>query len=127
MIVIYGMDKQLNPVKAKMSDVIHECMMEVLGVPEGKRAHRFVPLEKENYFYPSDRSDKYTVLEINMMEGRKETTKKRLIHALFNKFELKLNILPIDLEITIKEQPAHCWGFRGITGDEAKLNYKVNV
>lgn len=41
--------------------------------------------------------------------------------------ELRL-IAPVDIEITIKEQPAHCWGFRGITGDEvADLTYKVHV
>lgn len=127
MIIIYGIKEQLNPIKARMSDVIHQCMMDVLGMPEGKRAHRFVPLNKDDYYYPEDRTDQYTVLEINMMEGRKIETKKALINALFKQFEEQLSISPIDLEITIKEQPAHCWGFRGITGDEAKLNYKVNV
>ena len=127
MIVIYGIKEQLNPIKATMSDVIHQCMMDVLGMPEGKRAHRFVPLNKDDYYYPEDRTDQYTVLEINMMEGREVETKKALIKALFQQFEEQLNISPIDLEITIKEQPPHCWGFRGITGDEAKLNYKVNV
>ena len=127
MIVIYGIKEQLNPIKASMSDVIHQCMMDVLGMPEGKRAHRFVPLNKDDYYYPDDRTDQYTVLEINMMEGREVETKKALIKALFQQFEEQLNISPIDLEITIKEQPPHCWGFRGITGDEAKLNYKVNV
>ena len=39
----------------------------------------------------------------------------------------QLNISPVDLEITIKEQPPHCWDFRGITGYEAKLNYKMSV
>lgn len=127
MIVIYGIKEQLNPIKASMSDVIHQCMMDVLGMPEGKRAHRFVPFNKGDYYYPDDRTDQYTVLEINMMEGREVETKKALIKALFQQFEEQLNISPIDLEITIKEQPPHCWGFRGITGDEAKLNYKVNV
>ena len=127
MIIIYGIKEQLNPIKARMSDVIHQCMMDVLGMPEGKRAHRFVPLNKDDYYYPEDRTDQYTVLEINMMEGREIETKKALINALFKQFEEQLSISPIDLEITIKEQPAHCWGFRGITGDEAKLNYKVNV
>ena len=63
-----------------------------------------------------------------MMEGRKVETKKALIKSLFNKIESELNILPIDIEITIKEQPSHCWGFRGITGDEVNdLKYTVNV
>ena len=127
MIVVYGIDKEINPVKAQMSDVIHKCMMEVLGMPEGKRAHRFILLSKEDYYYPSDRSDKYTVVEINMMVGRQKETIKELIKALFAKFKQDLGIDPVDLEITIKEQPPYCWGFRGITGDEAKLNYSVNV
>jgi hypothetical protein len=39
-----------------------------------------------------------------------------------------LSIDPADVEITISEQPPHCWGFRGMTGDEAAdLKYRVNV
>lgn len=127
MIVIYGIDQNLNPIRRKMSDVIHQSMQSVLGLPEDKRAHRFIPLSKEDFFYPGGRSDAYTVIEINMMEGREVETKKRLIKTLFLDIERQLNIRPVDLEITLKEQPPHCWGFRGITGDEAKLSYKVRV
>ena len=127
MIVIYGIKESLKPIKGKMSDLIHECMKSVLGMPEDKRAHRFIPMAKDDFYYPGGRSDSYTVIEINMMEGREIETQKKLIKALFEAFESKLEISPVDVEITIKEQPAHCWGFRGITGDEAKLNYKVNV
>jgi hypothetical protein len=63
-----------------------------------------------------------------MMEGRQIDTKKALIKSLFSEIESELNISPVDIEITIKEQPKHCWGFRGITGDEVKdLKYSVNV
>ena len=127
MITVYGIDEFLNSVKSEMSDVLHSCMIDILGMPEDKRAHRFVPLDKSNYYYPDGRTDKYTVIEINMMQGREIETKKALIKAIFHKFESVLGIMPIDVEITINEQPAHCWGFRGITGDEAKLNYKINV
>ncbi len=127
MIVIYGIKEKLNPTKAKMSDVIHGCMQSVLGMPEDKRAHRFIAMEKEDFYYPGGRSDAYTAIEINMMAGRKPETQKALIKELFKQFEQQLNIAPVDVEITIKEQPPHCWGFRGITGDEAMLNYKVNV
>ena len=30
-------------------------------------------------------------------------------------------------EICIQESPACNWGFRGMHGDEVKLNYKINV
>lgn len=127
MIVIYGIKENLNPIKLRLSDVIHGCMRSVLGLPEDKRAHRFIPMNKEDFYYPGGRSDAYTVIEINMMEGREQETKKALIKSLFEQIEKETGILPVDIEITISEQPAHCWGFRGITGDEAKLNYKVNV
>ena len=128
MIVIYGVKESLNPIKAKLSEVIHGCMQTVLGLPEDKRAQRFIPLNADDFYYPEGRSAAYTVIEINMMQGRTVETKKALIKALFQQIELKIGILPIDIEITIKEQPAHCWGFRGMTGDEARdLKYKVNI
>ena len=128
MIVIYGIKEYLNPIKAKLSDAIHSCMQTVLGMPEDKRAHRFIPLEAEDFFYPGGRTPAYTVIEINMMQGRSPETQKALIKALFKRIESEIGISPIDLEITIKEQPAHCWGFRGMTGDEARdLKYSVNV
>jgi len=128
MIVFYGIKEQLNPIKAAMSDVLHECMQRVLGMPEDKRAHRFIPLDKEDFYYPGGRSDAYTVIEVNMMAGRKPETQKALIKAIFSAFEEKLHIKPVDVEITIKEQQDYQWGFRGMTGDEAKdLKYKVKV
>ncbi len=127
MVIIYGIDRTLNPIKAKLSDVIHGCMVATLGMPEDKRAHRFVPMAREDFYYPGGRSDAYTVIEINMMAGRKEATLKALIKSLFREIEGELGIAPVDVEITIHEQPAHCWGFRGMTGDEARLDYKIDV
>ena len=128
MIVIYGIREKLNPIKDQLSDVIHESMRAVLGMPEDKRAHRFIPLDREDFYYPGGRSDSYTVIEINMMKGRKEETQKSLIKSLFKNIENQLYIRPVDVEITIKEQESYQWGFRGITGDEVNdLQYKVNV
>ena len=128
MIIVYGIREKLNPIKTKLSNVIHECMQSVLGMPEDKRAHRFVPMDKEDFYYPGGRTDAYTVIEINMMAGRQAETQKRLIKTLFKEIESQLSISPTDVEITIKEQSPHCWGFRGITGDEANdLKYKIKV
>ncbi|AFT68596.1 Transglutaminase-like protein [Alloalcanivorax dieselolei B5] len=128
MIVVYGIKERLNRIKSQLSDVIHGCMQSVLGMPEDKRAHRFVPLERDDFYYPGGRSDAYTVIEINMMAGRKPETKKALIKAIFRELESQLGLPPVDVEITLKEQQPYQWGFRGMTGDEAKdLKYKVNV
>ncbi len=128
MVVIFGVKEKLNPIKAHLSNVIHGCMQAVLGMPEDKRAHRFIPMEKEDFYYPGGRSDAYTVIEINLMAGRQVDTQKKLIKSLFKEIENQLSIPAVDIEITIKEQAPHQWGFRGMTGDEANdLKYKVNV
>ncbi len=127
MIRIYGIKEQLNPIRAQLSDVINQCMAEALSFPENKRAHRFFPMDAEDFYYPEGRSDAYTAIEMSMMEGRSPETRKKLIHLLFERIEAQLNISPIDVEITITEQPASNWGFRGMTGDEASLSYQVKV
>lgn len=128
MIVIYGIKEKLNPIKGQLSAVIHSCMQSVLGMPEDKRAHRFLPMEKEDFYYPGGRTDAYTVIEINMMTGRKIETQKRLIKTLFTEIDQQLSISPVDIEIIIKEQAPYQFGFRGMTGDEANdLTYKIDV
>lgn len=46
MIIIYGVKEILNPIKAEMSNVIHSCLVSVLGLPEDKGGHHFIPMEK---------------------------------------------------------------------------------
>ena len=126
-IKIYGIDKQLNPVKERLSKTIHEVVVEVLAFPKEKRFHRFFPMPKEDMLYGAGRSDAYTIIEIMMIEGRTTETKKQLIKRLFQEIELKVGIAPHDVEICIQESPASHWGFRGMTGDEMMLDYKVEV
>jgi phenylpyruvate tautomerase PptA (4-oxalocrotonate tautomerase family) len=127
MISIFGLADRLNPIKARMSDVLHQCLADVLGLPADKRAHRFFPMARDDFYYPGGRSDAYTQITIDLIAGRTEATKKALIGAIFARFARDLAIQPVDVEITIREQPAHCWGFRGMTGDEASLSYRIDV
>jgi phenylpyruvate tautomerase PptA (4-oxalocrotonate tautomerase family) len=126
-IKIYGIRKYLNPIKAQLSDVIHACVVEALSFPADKRAHRFFPLDAEDFYYPAGRTPRYTILEISMIEGRSQTAKKQLIRLLFEKTAAELDFAPADVEITITETPKPNWGFRGQPGDEVSLNYKIEV
>ena len=100
-------------------------MVETLGLPADKRFHRFISLEEENFFYPADRSERYTIIEISMFEGRSKETRKGLIREIFRRFEADLGSAPQDVEITIHESPRENWGIRGKPGDELALSYKV--
>jgi phenylpyruvate tautomerase PptA (4-oxalocrotonate tautomerase family) len=126
-IKIYGIGTHLDPIKAKLSDVIHSCVVDALQFPTDKRAHRFFPLDASNFFYPTGRTDHYTIIEISMFDGRSIETKKRLIRLLFERLHVELGLSLEDVEVTITETPKHNWGFRGLPGDEIDLNYKVDV
>ena len=91
-IKIFGIDKKLIPIREKLSSVIHSCVMDALGMPENKRAHRFMPMEKENFFMPGGRTDAYTIIEISMIEGRTSETKKKLIRLLFDRIQEQVGI-----------------------------------
>ena len=128
-IKIYGLADHLNPVKAPLSDAIHACVVEALQFPPDKRAHRFFPMAQPDFYIPSGqgRTDRYVIIEISMFEGRSVETKKQLIRLLFERIRAAVGITPQDVEITITETPRHNWGFRGQTGDEIALNYRVDV
>jgi phenylpyruvate tautomerase PptA (4-oxalocrotonate tautomerase family) len=124
---VYALDVHLNEIRDKLSDAIHACVVEALDYPPDKRFHRFFPLGSEDFRYPPDRSERYTILELSMFEGRSVEAKKRLIRLLFLRLQSECDIPPQDVEITITETPKHNWGIRGLPGDELALGYKVEV
>jgi len=126
-IKIFGTRERLNPIKEALSDIIHSCMVEVLEFPSNKKFHRFFPMEKEDFYFPDERTEAYTIIEISMFEGRTAETKKQLINFLFERIARQLSISILDIEITIFETPKHNWGIRGLPGDELALSYRVNV
>ncbi|GAB3979228.1 tautomerase family protein [Spirosoma terrae] len=124
---LYGVREQLLPIRERLSDVVHSCVVDALQFPANKRAHRFFYLDKDDFYWPETASERYVILEFMMMEGRTVETKKRLIHLLYERVCEQLDLAVTDLEICILESPAHNWGFRGMTGDEIQLNYTITI
>jgi phenylpyruvate tautomerase PptA (4-oxalocrotonate tautomerase family) len=126
-IKIYGLKKHLHPIREQVSTIIHNCIVDAFQYPKEKKAHRFIYIEEDSFYFFEERTIKHTIIEINIFEGRSVESKKRLYQLLFEQFEKELQIATIDLEITIIESPMHNWGIRGKSADELTLNYKVNV
>lgn len=125
-IKIYGLKKHLDECKPELSTAIHRCAVEVLELPAEKRFHRFIALDQDDFLYPDDRSEAYTLIEVSLFSGRTQATKKAFIRAMFDALA-PLGILPQDLELTLFETPRENWGIRGKTGDELSLAYKVDI
>ncbi|GAB3505571.1 tautomerase family protein [Spirosoma knui] len=124
---IYGVREHLLPIRNRLSDVIHSCVVDALQFPPNKRAHRFFYLDRDDFFMPATASERYVILEFMMMTGRTVETKKKLIHMLYERVGDQIGLSVTDLEICILESPPSNWGFRGMTGDEISLNYNINV
>ena len=124
---IYGLNSNLNMCKEAISTAIHKSVMNALEYPPEKKFHRFIGLDPSNFIYPSDRSEKYIIIEISMFEGRSVDAKKALIHQLYSNIGTDAGIGHQDIEITIFETPKENWGIRGMPADELKLGYKIEV
>ncbi|ANE48834.1 4-oxalocrotonate tautomerase [Paenibacillus swuensis] len=124
---IFGSREHLNPIKERLSEVIHSCVVEAFKLPPDKKFHRFFPMDKEDFLFAPGRTEAYTVIELSIFEGRSVESKKQFIHLLFERIQIELQIFPQDIEITIFETPKSNWGIRGFPGDELRLNYNVNV
>jgi phenylpyruvate tautomerase PptA (4-oxalocrotonate tautomerase family) len=122
---IYGLKTHLTPLRKQITETISSCMFDAIAYPIEKKFYRFFLLEPEDFIFPEDRSNQYTIVEISMFEGRSNEAKKALIHLLFDRFHTYCHISPQDLEITIFETPQCNWGFRGLAGDEHSLNYPI--
>jgi phenylpyruvate tautomerase PptA (4-oxalocrotonate tautomerase family) len=123
---IYGLRSALRPLQQAISEGVHDALMSAFQLPADKRFQRFCWLEADEFIYPPDRSERYTIIEISCFEGRSIESKKRLIRELYERLGA-VGVTAQDLEITISETPKHNWGIRGVPGDELSLNYKVNV
>ena len=125
-IVVYGHAAALRPRIPALSAAIHRATVGVLGLPEDKRFHRFLPLEPDCFLTPADRSEDYIIIEVSMFEGRSPETLKEYVRELYRQTS-GLGIAPIDVEITISTTPRHHWGIRGLPGDELTLDYRVTL
>jgi phenylpyruvate tautomerase PptA (4-oxalocrotonate tautomerase family) len=126
-IKVFGLAQELNKNKAKMSEVIHSCIVDGLKFPKDKKFQRYFPMDLDNFYFPTGRTEKYTIIEVSIFEGRSVEAKKEFIKLMYNRFREQLDIEENDIEITIFETPKFNWGIRGLPGDELTLNYKVNV
>jgi len=124
---IYGNIDFIQQNRETLSTTIHSCIVDALNYPPEKKFQRFFPLQAEDFEYPSDRTQRYIIIEILLFEGRSIAAKKSLYQSLFERLKDKLDIASLDVEIILIETPRHNWGIRGVAGDELELNYKANV
>ena len=125
---IYGIREQLVPIRQALSDAINESISTAFDFPAERRLQRFFPMDAADFIYPPhERSERYTIIEIETFQGRSKDVLKRLVREIYTRVPPATGIEPRDLDVIISEQPQHAWGLMGEPGDEIKLAYKVAI
>jgi phenylpyruvate tautomerase PptA (4-oxalocrotonate tautomerase family) len=119
---VYGRRDVWAGRQREVSDLIQSCLVSAWGVPEGKRFHRFLLLDAEDFVCPG-RSANYLIIEVVCFTGRSDDAKRALIREIYEKSGYDAE----DVEITIIEMPKVNWGIRGVCADELDLPYEVEV
>ena len=125
-IKIYARRSLLQQGQPLISQAVHAAVVSALQYPPDKKFHRFFPMDEGDFLHPADRSDRYTIIEVSMFEGRSEATKRGLIQAIFDKLKHMAGIEPQDVEITLFVTPRINWGIRGMNGEDLALGYRVS-
>ncbi len=108
-------------------EAVHAAMVEALRIPERDRTVRLVVHEPHRFAIPPGRSDRYTLVDIDLFEGRSLAAKRALYQALVRNLG-KLDIPPDHIKVVLRESPAENWGVRGgIPASEVDLGFRVDV
>lgn len=125
---IYGIREHLVPIRAQVSEAVNESIADAFKFPRERRLQRFFPMDREDFvFPPTERSERYLIIEIETFEGRSPETKRDLVRQIVRRIGAATGIEPRDIDVIVTEQPRHNWGLMGEPGDEIQLSYKVTV
>jgi len=91
-------------------EAIYRAQREALKVPEGDRQIRFIEHKPEYFHVPPEKTENYTVVEINIFAGRSMEAKRALYSAIVKNLA-PLGIAPSDIFIVLHEIPLENWVF----------------
>lgn len=125
---IYGLRERLLPVREAVSDAVNDAISDAFKFPRERRLQRFFLMDRGDFVFPAhERSDRYTIIEIETFAGRSPEVLKDLVRQITRRVSAAADIAPRDIDVIISEQPRHAWGLMGEPGDEIKLAYKVDI
>ena len=102
-------------------------MVEGLKIPEADKTVRLVVHEPHRFPAPPGKSDRYTLINIDLLAGRSLKAKKALYRAIVRNLD-PLGIPADQVKILLRESPSEDWGIRGgLPASEVDLGFEVNV
>lgn len=99
--------------KKTVFDCIHQGLVDAIGIEEWDRFQRITEYDRENFEFPSFKTDAFMIIKIDLFPGRSKEQKKDLIERITDLLKERLSIDPSDVFIVIQEPPLENWGIGG--------------
>ena len=100
--------------KKDVLECIHSGLLDALGIEDWDRFQRIIEYDKDDFEFPSFKTDDFMMIELTLFPGRTREQKGSVIKNITANLESKLSIAPSDVFIIINEPPLENWGIGGI-------------
>jgi len=126
--VMIEVRRQYTPAEEEqIIGAVHAALMEALKTPEWDKTIRLVAHEPRRFAVPPGRTDRYTLIEIDLFSGRSLEAKRALYQRIVHNLG-KLGIPADHIKILLRESGAENWGIRGgVPASEVDLGFKIDV
>lgn len=118
----YSSDEEIAIVEA-----VHAALVEALKIPLEDRTVKLLVHQPHRFAIPPDRTDRYTLVSVDLFEGRSMDAKRHLYQALVANLG-RLGIPADHVKVLLREIPPENWGIRGgQPASEVELGFKIDV
>ncbi|MBE6935466.1 MAG: tautomerase family protein [Ruminococcaceae bacterium] len=99
--------------KKEMLNAVHTALMNAIQIEDWDRFQRIYEIEDELFERSENKSEKFTMIEITMFQGRTKEQKARIYEEIVKELFERLEIQASDVFIVIHEPQNENWGLAG--------------
>jgi phenylpyruvate tautomerase PptA (4-oxalocrotonate tautomerase family) len=115
------------PEKKSILDAIHAALVAAFKIPDSDRVQRIIEHAPEDFEFPPEHTDRYTLITITCFAGRSIDAKRDLYREIVTRLE-GCGVPPRAVKIVLIEVPLANWGLRGGTpASDLDLGFKIDV
>ena len=94
-------------------DCIHKGLVDSLRIEDWDRFQQVIEYDRNDFEYPSFKSDNFMIIELTLFPGRTKEQKAAAIETITGHLNSALGIDASDIFIIINEPPLENWGIGG--------------
>lgn len=99
--------------KKTLLDCIHGGLVDSIGIEDWDRFQRIIEYNRNDFEFPSFKSDDFMIIELTIFPGRTKEQKEKAIEIITGNLKSRLSIDPADVFIIMTEPLLENWGIGG--------------